>query len=185
MKKTLILAWATCVLFATSTLAQTSGIPAPYGIDDAVVLDTVTQSLEISASGKKATLVITTMIWGRTSGAVELTFDAGEVAFGGDVEILAPWTTDEIYDFIALGIVDDGLAQGYVPCPSSGVATTGVTHASCVTRTGASFDVAGASLVRRAYDYACSGSRTIAMTGTTGTTSCASGEPTVGTSSLQ
>jgi len=188
MKKSILLTWAACALFATSLSAQTSGIPAPYGINDATPIDTVTQTFEYNgASGKKAQLIVTTMIWGRSSGGIELSIDAGAVSISGDVDLFTTMATSEIYDFIGRSAVDSAITLGYATCPSSGSAGTGLTLASCVTRSGVAFSVSGASLVRRAYSYSCpSSGRTITLTGATGTTTCSGGaDATTDVSGLQ
>jgi hypothetical protein len=187
MKKTIILTWAACAVFATSLAAQSSVFPTPLGIDDAVAIDTVTTSLEVTAAGKKAQLIVTTMIWGRASGGIELSIDASAIDVSGDIEVLAPMATYEIYDIICRGAVDTAIALGYAACPTSASAATGMTLARCVTRSGVAFAVAGTGLVRRGYSYGCpSSGRTITMTGVSGTTTCTGGtDATTDTSGLE
>jgi hypothetical protein len=178
MKHTL-LAWAAYALFATfatTATAQTGTYPLPYQIGDAYPIATIPLSATIvdASTGKSGGVLWTVMVWGRTSGGVEYSLDAGEVAFTGDIAPIEATTTPELFDLICARSVRAGIDAGYASCSALADAT-GVTLATCVSRDATGCDVAGSGIYRRTYSYTCT---TLALTGALGASECTSGEAT-------
>jgi len=163
------------LLAAIPAAAQTNGPPVPYGITDAYELTTIALNLELSpqtTTTPKRELYWTVTIWGRTSGGIEYSLDASSVMFTGAPPIE---TTADIIDRLSTATVQAGVDLGYASCTSS-ASSTGVTMASCVTRSTTGLVAASSSLNRRAYSYTCT---SIVPTGASGVSAC--GEDAEGT----
>jgi hypothetical protein len=162
------------VLCTIAASAQPSGYPAPYGITGATYSAQFTASTTIDApQAKKVTVIFGVVVWATSSNGIEYSINVADMSYSGDVDALASLTAVQVFDAVSAAAASGGIANGYSPavtCPTTG--STGVTLASCVTRSAEGFTASGSATVRRGYGY-CGAA--VAATGVTGGASCGSG----------
>lgn len=168
----------------TSLRTEPSGEIQPLNVDNPILLGSFETEVEIpsKSSSAKGRALWGVLVWSTSQTTIEYSIDATTVVLDGQPSVFSEYTTEEIFDHIAVRTVLDGIDSAYASC-STTPTSTGVTLTRCVIPGSGAYAIYDANLVRRGYSFTCS---SVTLTSTTNNATCGGGsQATSGASGLE